>query len=510
MCAHQHAGGRLGRSLSWRLAVWLFLPFLACALAMGYLVDRWLDQWLEERMQEEVELIARTLKRPLGYSIERGRGGTVQESLDAAFDFGRVYGAYLYDTDGTLLARSGAFGEARDFRRPHVSLDRNIQPSGGYEEMGGRRVFSFFVPLQDRSGLPIGLLQVSRSEADMAERLLAGKRRVWYFLLGSTFLLGAIILCGYYFGIGRSLKRLAESMARIESGDRAHRADPGGPAEVRALAEAFNRMLDSIDAAVRELEHQRTREQSLRLRLIRSERLAFLGKMAGGLAHEIGTPLSTIDGKAQRGLRKAVTGDELKVLLREIRTEVLRISELVRQLLQFGQDGGRATLREVALGELMTAAVASARRAVSPLDAEIIMHPAPSGLTLLTNRVRSELALKNLIQNAIQVNPGGRIELGCLLRQDVLHLFVDDAGPGLNATERAEVFEPFWRGSGRSPDSGSGLGLALVQQIANELGGRVEVSESAAGGCRFCLILPVNPSPAGENTPVRETLLTCD
>src|SRR5690625_7263649 len=96
---------------------------------------------------------------------------------------------------------------------------------------------------------------------------------------------------------------MGESMAHIAGGDMHHRLQPQGPTEIRYLAEGVNRMLDSILASKREIDARRDRENDLKTQLHQSEKLAAIGRFAAGVAHELGTPLSVADGKAQRALR---------------------------------------------------------------------------------------------------------------------------------------------------------------------------------------------------------------
>src|SRR5690606_9920481 len=120
--------------------------------------------------------------------------------------------------------------------------------------------------------------------------------------------------------LGRHLQTMGESMARIGDGDINHRLPLKGPAEIRGLSVGINTMLDSIVASEIELDSQRKRELSLKNQLHQSEKLAAIGRFAAGIAHELGTPLSVADGKAQRALRHsdAAQSDNLNAIRQQL------------------------------------------------------------------------------------------------------------------------------------------------------------------------------------------------
>ena len=106
------------------------------------------------------------------------------------------------------------------------------------------------------------------------------------------------------------------------------------------LSGALNQMLDSIAAAERQVAEQQAREEQLQARLRQSQQLAAVGRLAAGVAHELGSPLSVIDGKAQRVLRDEELAEAHRRALLQIRQQVARLSAIVRQLLDFGRAAG--------------------------------------------------------------------------------------------------------------------------------------------------------------------------
>jgi signal transduction histidine kinase len=116
-------------------------------------------------------------------------------------------------------------------------------------------------------------------------------------------------------------------------------------------------------------------------------------------------------------------------------------------------------------------------------------------LKLHGDRLRLEQALVNLLRNAIQAAPGGRVRLGASAAGGRVHLTVEDDGPGVDAATRQRLFEPFF--TTKPSGHGTGLGLAVVEAVVDEHGGRVTVESSELGGALFRLSFP---EPPGEQT----------
>ncbi|MCF8109047.1 MAG: two-component sensor histidine kinase, partial [Desulfohalobiaceae bacterium] len=152
-------------SLRTVLVLYILVPLLFAMAAISYLGLRNLENILEKRMQEDVQLVARAIRLPLSYSLEKERYGSVNQALQSVFHIERVYGAYVYDVQGRRVAALGAVEPDRE----QFDLLQKVESGereGQYEEIQGRRVYSYFVPLFDTSEKSIGLLQVIRRKID--------------------------------------------------------------------------------------------------------------------------------------------------------------------------------------------------------------------------------------------------------------------------------------------------------------------------------------------------------
>lgn len=475
-------------SLPVRLILFVFTPTLLFATGFGVVVFSQLEQWGKERMQEDVELVARTLEAPVSRALERKRQGTLEHSLDAVLNIGRVYGASLYDHQGGMVATSNPEASRAPIEPDIYEMVEREEQRGEYGEMAGEPVYSYFVPLKNSEGEFLGLLQVSRLHREMLDQI--GQLReialVSLVLLAGGML--GIVFVGYQGAIGRSLVHLRDTMGRVKTGDRRHRATCRGPSEIAALAASFNLMLDSIEEAEVEIQRRRASEAELEKKLQKKENLAALGQVAAGVAHELGTPLSVVEGKAQRALRSENLSADCQANLRAVRGEVRRMEQIVRQLLEFGRSHD-SQRREVRLDQLLQRAASALGDSdgKTPVNVECRGEvPAPC---ITANPVRMELALINLLKNAVQSTGVRRVRARWGETGEWAEVVVEDDGPGVPDELRSRIFQPFF--TTRASQEGSGMGLAIVQQIIDENDGTVSVGKSSLGGAAFQVRLPL-------------------
>ncbi len=470
----------------------MILPLALVLTAVGTVALRGLESQIERRLQEDVELVARAIQPALSRALEQNRLGSVEQALEAAFSIDRVYGAYVYDSDGATIATAGRDDTLPSQKR--VSrLAREGDERGEYGQIAGRDVYSYFVPLTDSGARIIGVLQVTRRARDFAEYV--GRLRALALLaaLLAFGLVTTLVVYGHHGAIGSHLSRIVESMRRIEAGERAHRSPVRGPDEIARLGASLNAMLDSMQAAERQVEEHAAAERDLTRRLQRSEKLAAIGQLAAGVAHELGTPLSLISGRAQRMLRGDLD-EPVRRGLEETTREVRRMERIVQQLLDLGREHVKR-MRTVRADLLVQSAVSSCAGQDLGRGASVAVEGPSPAPDVRVDPFRFEQALGNLLQNALQAASGGRVRATWSPDDGEVAFTVEDDGPGVADDARERLFEPFF--TTKSPGEGTGLGLSLVYRIVEEHGGRVEVADSALGGALFRIVLPAAGSAGG-------------
>jgi signal transduction histidine kinase len=294
-----------------------------------------------------------------------------------------------------------------------------------------------------------------------------------------AFLVGAPILAvavGWYVGrsVARPVALLQEGAERLARGDLDTRIRIDSPDEFGALARQFNAMTASLK------EHQD--------RLVQSEKLAGIGRLAAGVAHEINNPLGVILGYTRLLRKKA--GGTLAEDLAVIEEETLRCQEIVEGLLDLSRPA-QASAEAVDLRYLCDDVVGRLSDAHQLGGASVAV--AGAGAAEGDARKLRQVVL-NLVRNGVEAaGGGGRVDVRVVERGGSVEVEVSDTGPGVDPSVRDRLFEPFFTTKPR----GTGLGLAVSRAIARSHGGEIAAGAAECGGACFTLRLP---RPAGRRS----------
>lgn len=304
-------------------------------------------------------------------------------------------------------------------------------------------------------------------------------------------------LLGFVLGevyIRRPLERLDRAMAGVAGGDLDAPLSPGRRDEVGRALERFDQMRQELQRARVRLQAEQDAHRTTLERLADADRLAAIGHLAAGLAHEIGSPLQILNGRAQKLAKRVGHDAYLAQGMEIIVAQTERITRVVRQLLEFARPRARerrsiepvACVRAVVdLLELETR-----RREVSVrLDArtggEVVEIDPDAIQQIVFNLVRNSLAA---------LDPGGWVEIGLVVEPAAaeaprgLVLRVVDNGRGIPDDVRARIFEPFF--TTRGHDGGIGLGLAVVRALVDTMQGTVAAMPRDEGGTELVVRLP--------------------
>jgi len=341
--------------------------------------------------------------------------------------------------------------------------------------------------------------------------LLAGIEVVILFVFGWLLLERSVVA---------PIRRLAATSEKIAAGDYALRAEGVEGNEVGQLAASFNKMVDAI------LEVQESLRRSER-EMARSEKLATAGRLAAGVAHEVGSPLMAIRGYAEHLLRSRPTGEEPGECLAKIVEESRKIEEIIRGLLSVASPGGgREGSTDVDGVVRRTIELVTFRNLCR--DVEVVLECGdPPRAAILEDRYRQ--VLLNLALNALDAMEGkGRLTVrtwaiegwnpgiaktmrrratdppemdGTSLRKwdgggCGVALSVADTGPGIAAKDLPLVFDPFF--TTKEPGKGTGLGLSVSRTIVEGAGGEILLESAPGKGATFTVILPAARKAAAE------------
>jgi two-component system NtrC family sensor kinase len=350
---------------------------------------------------------------------------------------------------------------------------RIVSPSSG------ERTFEVRMPLE-AEGRWLGGLTVGFSLALVERRLAAIPRRLALVAL-LLILANSLLTAVYVETLIRPILRLNQIMKRAGGGDMAVRAPARRGDEVAELGAAFNRMMD-------ELERARAQEKVHQTQLAHTEKMAAVGTLAAGVAHEVNNPLGGVL-TCLENMRADPTNEEMRAkYLALIQSGVERIQHTVANLLGFSRQrplNPEPTSINDRLRHVVELAAYQLRKA--GVEVSFSLHPGDPRVT--ADRSQMEQLFLNLVLNALQAMPeGGTLTLQTGISEGQAFAEVRDTGRGIPPEIRDRIFDPFF--TTRAVGRGTGLGLAVSDSIVAAHGGRIEVTSRVGVGSAFRVWLP--------------------
>lgn len=337
----------------------------------------------------------------------------------------------------------------------------------------GASQLAFAQPLNALDGRRIGYVVVLRSLRGVAKLFYAISDRLLLVVVISMVL---VLLVSYF--VARRITRPVESLAagarELGCGNYEYRIDLSPDGEIGQLAAAFDQMRRSIQRGQADLR--------------RSERLATVGQMAGGIIHDLRGPLATISTAAELFGKAELTRDQRETLIRSQLLASQRMGAMLRDILEFSRGAYELHLERV---ELRTFVHSIIRETIKPemspqitVQVDIAPH-----LSVRIDCAQARRIFDNLLTNAIQAMPeGGAVTVRAIETGDRVQIYVADTGAGIPAPVRDRIFEPFVSQGKRG---GTGLGLAVASSIAKAHSGSLTLVSGAGQPAEFCLELPV-------------------
>jgi len=239
--------------------------------------------------------------------------------------------------------------------------------------------------------------------------------------------------------------------------------------------------------------YDRTDELRAQRELIAREKLATVGEIASGVAHEVNNPLAAIRMEAEL-LGRSTQDADASAAASTIVREVDRAARIVRSLLRLARRADTTPTR-IQVNELVRDVAEIRQRVLRADNIEVRTKMDQGAEAVLGLGQELQQVVINLVTNAehaVRGRPAAVIQLTTEARDDWVRLTVEDSGPGVPADIRGRVFDPFF--TTKSPDEGSGLGLAICQRVVAEVGGKIWIEDSEAlGGAKFVVELPAAP-----------------
>jgi signal transduction histidine kinase len=303
--------------------------------------------------------------------------------------------------------------------------------------------------------------------------------------------------------IGRPISRLAEKARRVGTGDLSGPLKLAQRDELGQLAKEINLMCERLAA-------ERSAREAATEQLRHADRLTTVGKLASGIAHELGTPLNVVQGRARLIRDREVEGDDVIESARIVLEQAERMTALIRQLLDFARPRPlhKSSLTVAGLVQRVCELVATiARKANVKLE----FSSPEAGLRVEADEGQLHQVLTNLVINAIHAMPnGGTVEIVTRSATATPPPYVErnaatwiaievrDTGIGMDAETRARIFEPFF--TTKQVGEGTGLGLSVSWGIVREHGGWIDVQSAPGAGSTFTVWLPRDTPSSSPST----------
>ncbi len=325
--------------------------------------------------------------------------------------------------------------------------------------------------------------------------------RLLPLLLLGTLGFGAVVYALLASGVVTPLRRLIEAIDAVSKGDLSRALLPEKDDEIGSLAARFNAMTNYLREAREEEARANAARLGLETRLRHSEKLATMGQMAAEIAHEVGTPLNVIGGRARSLGRRSQDPVEVVKIAAIIGAQVERITKIIRQVLDFSRKS-RPTLTQVDVHRVVDEALEFVDETLKRQKIWATVHAPPDLPRIPGDPGEIQQVCLNLVMNAIHAMPAGghlAITLGTVSRRKeglalsapapYLLLEVGDTGGGIPSADREKIFDAFF--TTKDTGEGTGLGLAVAKGIVKDHDGFIEVDDRPRGGAIFRVFLPL-------------------
>jgi len=339
-----------------------------------------------------------------------------------------------------------------------------------------------YEPIRNIKDEVIGILYVGILE----EKFLDMKRQTMLTFLGITFVgivIAFAISCLLGNSITKPIRLLVSASNKFAKGDMDHRVEYRNEDEIGELGTAFNYMLDSIKERDERLKEYAKKE------IMKSERLAMVGQLAAGVAHEINNPLGSILIYSHLLLEDLEKEDPRRGNIEKIVNQATRCKKIVKGLLDFS----RQTEPEMKLSDINTIVkevLSLVERQVMFHNIKVIKKLSPDLPTILLDKNQIQQVLMNIILNAVEAMDGqGKLTVETSSDEEYARIKFTDTGCGISEENVKKLFQPFF--TTKETGHGTGLGLSISYGIIRKHNGKINVSSEIGKGSTFTIVLPV-------------------
>lgn len=360
-----------------------------------------------------------------------------------------------------------------------------------------------YEPVRDHLGQVVGMLYVGARESAFQSLVQAVTNRVALIALVSAVLAGIVALPTAQLII-RPIRELVAASRKVSKGDLAARVEPHGHGEMALLGRSFNSMADALQEAqaklMRTLNNMADTLKETQQELLNKEKLASMGQLAAGVAHELNNPLATILLYANVVYKETPDGDPHRSDLQMVIGETNRCKVIVRNLLDFARQN-QVMAQPTSPNEMLERLVEEQRRHARLASTQFVLHLDPNVPRIEADPLQLQQVFINLLNNAVDAmegKGGGTVTIATRVAPfgQGVRISIADSGAGISEENRAKLFTPFF--TTKPVGRGTGLGLAIVYGIVKMHRGQIQVQSEEGEGTTFTITLPLKFSVVPE------------
>ncbi|MDA7979403.1 MAG: HAMP domain-containing histidine kinase [Pirellulales bacterium] len=495
--------------LAAKLVVAFVLGIMLLTAVYGYLAVEREIAMLEDDMRRDANWYAGFLMRAVAAS-GRFRDDEIAQTLaDVESYLDATTESHVFDAHWKPLSQQGqgnsatlSFGSSNSQGEPEL-------PHAIWTDSAGVDKITYYYPANFTSVSP-GVFELTASRAEMNDYTSETIYRTVGLMAGMALVGGLLMALLGVTQVGKPLEQLLAKTRRVASGDLSDPVELRGFDELSELADSLNlmcvRLQESQDEAHKEAQSRIEALEQLR----HADRLKTVGRLAAGMAHELGTPLSVVSGRASLIASGKLAAEDVEKSAETIKSESDRMAKTIRQLLDFARHShsqrARADLRHVIQQTVDLLQPLAGKRNISLVSQ---LSDVAAEASFDVGQVQQ--VLTNLIVNAMQsMSEAGTVQveldrINCARPTGEEHdgrpphesepanyfrIQVIDQGSGISAEDLPQLFEPFF--TTKSQGQGTGLGLSISYGIVHEHGGWIDVQSTLGKGSTFAVHLPAH------------------
>jgi two-component system, NtrC family, sensor kinase len=500
----------LGNSLRLNILAHLTLLIVAAMMLTGIVMLKFEERDLIQGKLQIGYLLSRSLRQTIGDKLTRP-GGKVDASpplssrrreILSLIQSAGFAGAALVDRQGIALFTSLPDGEETRMglaaaRHSLITGQTAVRFSGqtwGVLWPAHDKV-TITVPVTEQKGL-LGSIAVWSDLRPVYRKIRRSEKLILIYILLNTLVLISVGLYLLSRTVVNPVNRLLRLTETFEEGESLPLFPDVSENEIGQLNRALNLMLTRLDENKKELQaHILSLEQAnaeirkTQEELIMSEKLASVGRLATGIAHEIGNPMGIILGYMDLLKRGDLSPDERRDFLERAESEITRISDIIRQLLDFSRPAGGERDR-VRLHELLhaTIRILKPQPLMSNIQLDIAFDASRDTIWADPNQVQQ--VFLNIMMNAADaMSKEKRLTIETSNTEDTIRIRFKDTGSGIPEEDLGRIFDPFY--TTKPPGKGTGLGLSVSHTIVRNLGGIIRAENNRGPGATLTIEMPL-------------------